>query len=66
MRHPPLPDDPDALRGPGGLTLREVHALVQQSVERDKATLSIATPPPRGLAARVANWWKRRRGPQSR
>jgi hypothetical protein len=30
------PDDPDKLKGPGGLTLRQVHELVKQSAARDK------------------------------
>ena len=31
-------NDPDQLKGPGGLTLRQIHEQVQQSVERDKRT----------------------------
>jgi len=27
--------DPDKLKGPGGLTLRQIHEQVQKSVERD-------------------------------
>ena len=29
-------NDPDKLRGPGGLTLRQVHEQVRKSVERDR------------------------------
>jgi len=28
--------DPDKLKGPGGLTLRQIHEQVQKSVERDR------------------------------
>jgi hypothetical protein len=28
--------DPDKLKGPGGLTLRQIHAQVKQSVARDR------------------------------
>jgi hypothetical protein len=28
--------DPDKVKGPGGMTLRELHAQVQKSVERDR------------------------------
>src|SRR6266436_6381749 len=29
-------NDPDRLKGPGGLTLREIHEQVRKSVERDR------------------------------
>jgi hypothetical protein len=29
-------DDPDKLKGPGGLTLREIHEQVKQSAARDR------------------------------
>ena len=29
-------NDPDKLKGPGGLTLRQIHAQVQESVARDR------------------------------
>jgi hypothetical protein len=29
-------DDPDKLKGPGGLTLREIHEQVKKSAERDR------------------------------
>jgi hypothetical protein len=28
--------DPDKLKGPGGLTLRQIHEQIQKSVERDR------------------------------
>jgi len=28
--------DPDKLKGPGGLTLRQIHEQVQKSAERDR------------------------------
>ncbi|MFM0076106.1 hypothetical protein PQQ86_33645 [Paraburkholderia sediminicola] len=32
--------DPDKLKGPGGLTLRQIHDQVQKSVERDREELA--------------------------
>jgi len=34
----PMTDDPDPdkLKGPGGMTLRQIHEQVQKSVERDR------------------------------
>jgi hypothetical protein len=29
-------DDPDKLKGPGGMTLRQIHEQVKQSAERDR------------------------------
>ena len=29
-------DDPDKLKGPGGLTLRQIHEQTQKSVARDR------------------------------
>lgn len=29
--------DPEQLKGPGGLTLRQIHEQVQKSLERDRA-----------------------------
>ena len=29
-------DDPDEVKGPGGMTLRQIHELVQKSAERDR------------------------------
>jgi hypothetical protein len=30
-------DDPDQRKGPGGLTIRQIHEQVKKSVERDRA-----------------------------
>jgi hypothetical protein len=50
--HPdPDPDaDPDKLKGPGGMTLRQIHEQVQKSVQRDRAELAAhhASAPPQG------------------
>jgi len=42
--------DPDKLKGPGGLTLRQIHEQVQKSVERDRKEQATrnAVAPPRG------------------
>lgn len=48
LKNPPDERDPDKLTGPGGLTMREIHAATLQSLARDRA----ATPPPRP-------WWRR-------
>jgi hypothetical protein len=40
--------DPDKLKGPGGLTLRQIHEQVQKSLERDRnaqATRNSGAPP---------------------
>jgi hypothetical protein len=29
-------DDPDKLKGPGGMTLRQIHQQVKRSAERDR------------------------------
>ncbi|WP_341316599.1 hypothetical protein WN982_35145 [Paraburkholderia sp. IMGN_8] len=49
MTDNPNPDsDPDKLKGPSGLTMREIHEQVQKSVERDReaqaARRSLAPP----------------------
>lgn len=68
MRQAPYPDDPDTLRGPGGLTLREVHALVRKSVEQDEAARPSNTPPTGGLfarlLARIGRCWRPRYSPK--
>jgi hypothetical protein len=33
--------DPDKLKGPGGMTLRQIHEQVQKSVERDREALAV-------------------------
>ena len=44
-------EDPDTLKGPGGLTLRQIHEQVKQSAERDRqaqlAQIKPAQPPSR-------------------
>lgn len=50
---PDAPVDPDRDGGPGGLTFRQIHALVQQSVARDEA--AHAAPPP----SRWRRFWQR-------
>ena len=40
--------DPDKLKGPGGLTLRQIHEQIQKSVQRDReeqATRKTSAPP---------------------
>lgn len=34
-----MPDDPDKLKGPGGLSLRQIHEQVKKSAERDRAAI---------------------------
>ncbi len=42
---PELPDQlPDRMKGPGGLTLRQIHAQVRTSAERDRATQKVRNP----------------------
>jgi hypothetical protein len=57
--------DPDKLKGPGGLTLRQVHEQVRKSVERDREAQKMKNP----LALRASRWqrfvryvWDRKRG----
>lgn len=51
-----MPDkpDPDKLKGPGGMTLRQVHELVKQSAARD-----IATGKAHNKLAQKSNRWQR-------
>ena len=58
-------DDPDKLKGPGGLTLRQVHEQVRKSVERDREAQKMRNP----LAQKANRWqrfvryvWDRKRG----
>jgi hypothetical protein len=38
MKNDTDPDpDPDELKGPGGMSLRQIHEQVQKSIERDRA-----------------------------
>jgi hypothetical protein len=45
-------DDPDKLKGPGGLTIRQIHEQVKKSVERDRAAQKLDTP----LAQQQSRW----------
>jgi len=47
--------DPDQLRGPGGLTLREIHQQVKRSAERDRAAAGKS----RADATRPQSRWQR-------
>ena len=58
--------DPDKLKGPGGLTLRQVHEQVRKSVERDREAQKMKNP----LAQKQNRWqrfvryvWDRKRMP---
>jgi hypothetical protein len=44
--------DPDKLKGPGGLTLRQIHEQVQKSVERDREEQATH----KATAARPGKW----------
>lgn len=46
--------DPDAMRGPGGLTLRQVHELVKKSARIDRARQ-----PPRNPLRDARGRWQR-------
>ncbi|MGE5792702.1 MAG: hypothetical protein ACM36B_08410 [Bacteroidota bacterium] len=37
-------DDPDKLKGPGGLTMRQIHDQVKKSVERDRDAQKMRNP----------------------
>jgi hypothetical protein len=57
--------DPDQLKGPGGLSLRQVHEQVRKSVERDREAQKMRNP----LAQKPNRWqrfvryvWDRKRG----
>ena len=49
-------DDPDKLKGPGGLTLRQIHEQVRKSVERDNANAREKT---RNALAQKHSRWQR-------
>ena len=54
--------DPDKLKGPGGLTLRQIHEQVQKSVQRDReeqATRKTSAPPQSKWQRWVRNVWGR-------
>ncbi len=48
-------EDPERLKVPGGLTLRQVHELVKRSTERDREA-QLKT---RNALAQKANRWQR-------
>jgi hypothetical protein len=47
-------NDPDKLKGPGGLTLRQIHDQVKKSVERDRNAEKM-----RNELAQKPNRWRR-------
>ena len=47
--------DSDKLKGPGGLTLRQIHAQVKQSIARDK----LASPRDKHVQTINFNRWQR-------
>ena len=47
-------DDPDKLRGPGGLTLRQIHEQVKKSAERDRDAQKV-----RNSLAQPQSRWQR-------
>ena len=48
-------EDPDRLKAPGGLTLRQVHKLVKESAERDREA-QLKT---KNALAQKTNRWQR-------
>ena len=53
-------NDPDQLKGPGGLTLRQVHEQVQKSVQRDREAQKM-----KNQLAQKPNRWQRGHSPFS-
>jgi hypothetical protein len=58
-------NDPDKLKGPGGLTLRQIHERVKESVTRDREARKLKNQ----LAQKPNRWqrfvryvWDRKRG----
>jgi hypothetical protein len=58
-------NDPDKLKGPGGLTLRQIHERVKESVTRDREAQKMKNQ----LAQKPNRWqrfvryvWDRKRG----
>ena len=47
-------NDPDKLKGPGGLTLRQIHEQVQKSVTRDREAQKM-----KNQLAQKPNRWQR-------
>jgi hypothetical protein len=57
--------DPDKLKGPGGMTMRQVHKLVKQSAARDRAAGKVSnklTPKPNRWQRFVRYVWDKKRG----
>lgn len=57
--------DPDKIKGPGGLTIRQVHAQIKQSISRDQQAAKMTNT----LAGKQSRWqrfvrfvWDKRRG----
>ena len=57
--------DPDKLKGPGGMTMRQLHELVKQSAARDRAAGKVSnklTPKPDRWQRFVRYVWDKKRG----
>lgn len=57
--------DPDKLKGPGGMTMRQLHELVKQSAARDRAAGKVSnklTPKPNRWQRFVRYVWDKKRG----
>jgi hypothetical protein len=50
----PAPKSPDQIKGPGGLTMRQIHEQVKKSAERDRQTQKVHNP-----LAQPQNRWQR-------
>ena len=58
-------NNPDRIKGPGGMTLRQIHEQVQKSAARDREAQKMRNP----LAQKANRWqrfvryvWDRKRG----
>ena len=57
--------DPDKLKGPGGMTMRQLHELVKQSAARNRAAgkvLNKLMPKPNRWQRFVRYVWDKKRG----
>ena len=57
--------DPDTLKGPGGMSMRQLHELVKRSAERDRAsgkTLNKLAQKPGRWQRFVRYVWDKKRG----
>jgi hypothetical protein len=57
--------DPNKLKGPGGMTMRQLHELVKQSAARDRAAGKVSnklTPKPNRWQRFVRYVWDKKRG----